>query len=348
MGVVYATRESVKSALDSAETARNNRQVDRALESASRTVEGLLKRRFYPWTGTRYKDWPNQQYARAWRLWLDADELVSLATLVAGSVTIPATDYFLEPKNIGPPYSRIEIDLDSASTFSSSGTPQRAIAITGVFGYTAEEESVGTLAATLSSSATGASPTWTADVGVGDIVHVDSERMIVTDRTMVDSTQNLGGSGLAAQANAVTVAVSNGAVFLLGQTILIDSERMLIVDVAGNNLTVKRAWDGSVLAAHSTNADIYALTGIVVSRGQLGTTAAAHSSGATIYRHVVPGLVRELTIAEALTTLGQQTSSYATKVSSGDGERDAGGVGLPDLRDKAIARYGRRARKRAI
>src|SRR5690606_22447868 len=55
----YTTRETVKAALDYKETARNDAQVDRAIESASRAVEGLLHRRFYPETATRYFDWPN-------------------------------------------------------------------------------------------------------------------------------------------------------------------------------------------------------------------------------------------------------------------------------------------------
>lgn len=54
----YATREEVKSALDIKQTARNNDQVDRAIDSASRAVEGLLHRVFYPTFDTRYVDWP--------------------------------------------------------------------------------------------------------------------------------------------------------------------------------------------------------------------------------------------------------------------------------------------------
>ena len=54
----YATREQVKRALDSAETARNNAQVDRAIASASRTIEAQMHRRFYPWDGIRYFGYP--------------------------------------------------------------------------------------------------------------------------------------------------------------------------------------------------------------------------------------------------------------------------------------------------
>lgn len=347
MGIWYATREDVKRALDSAETARNNGQVDRAIGAASRSVEGLLKRRFYPEAATRYKDWPNDQYARPWRLWLDKDELISVTTLTAGGVVVPAADYFLEPANDGPPYTHIEIDLASTAAFSSGDTHQRAIEITGVFGYSADEEAAGQLAEALDASETAVDVTDSEAIGVGDIIKVDSERMIVTGKSMLDTTQNIGAN-LTAQANDVTVAVTTGSAYRVDEVILVDSERMLIVDIAGNNLTVKRAWDGSVLAAHTAPADIYAPRTLTVTRGALGTTAATHADTTAITRHVVPELVRDLCIAEALNQLQQEASGYARTAGSGESERLVGGRGLADIRREARAAYGRKARKRAI
>jgi len=345
----YTTRESVKGALDSAETARNNEQVDRAIASGSRAIEGLLHRKFYPQLATRYFDWPNHQYARPWRLWLDADEVITVTTLTAGGVTIPSTDYFLEPANSGPPFTRVEIDLASASAFASGSTHQRAIAITGTFGYAADEESVGALTADLAASLTAtATATWTtARIGVGDILRIDSERVIVTAKTMIDSTQNTGNT-LTASAGDVTVQVSNGTAFAVEQVLLIGSERMLVVDIAGNNLTVKRAWDGTVLAAHSSGGDVFTLTGVELDRAQLGTTLAAHSNGAAIYRHLVPDLVRDLCIAEAINQLQQETSGYARVIGEGENAREGTGRSLFDLRKDAVATYGRKARSRAV
>ncbi len=347
--VFYATREQVKAALDAAETARNNTQVDRAIGSGARAIEGLTHRRFYPWTGTRYFNWPNWQSARPWRLWLDADELVSVTTLVAGGITIPPSDYFLEPVNSGPPFTRVEINLATASAFRTGATHQRAIAITGTFGHSADEEQVGTLTASLAAtpSAT-ASATWTtARIGVGDILRIDSERVIVTAKTMVDSTQNTAGA-LGASAGDVTVPVADGTAFAVEEVLLVDSERMLIVDIAGNNLIVQRAWDGTVLASHSSGADVYTLTGVELDRGQLGTTLAAHSSGATIYRHLVPDLVRDLNIAEAINQLQQETSGYARIIGEGENAREGTGRSLFDLRRDTITAYGRQARSRAV
>jgi hypothetical protein len=359
MGEVwYTTREKAKRALDVAETARNNTQVDAAIAASSRMIDGgkhiggLLKRRFYPETGTRYFDWPNRHSPTPWRLWLDQLDMISATTVTAGGVTIAATDYFLRPDD-GPPYDHIEIDLASNAAFAAaSGTHQRAIAITGVWGYTDDETSVGATIEALDASETGVdvSAAASATVGVGNIIRVDSERMIVTGRSMLDTGQNLTSTSLTASAGNVTVTVADGTAFAIDETILLDSERMLIVDIAGNNLTVKRAYDGSVLAAHThTTTDIYAPRTLTVTRGALGTTAATHSSAAIMTRHDVPALVDELCLAQTLVNLGLRGSGYADTEGAGEtSRRVAAGRGLAAIRRDAIAAYGRVLRMRAV
>lgn len=54
--VCYCTREDVKNALDIKETARNDDQIDRAIEGATDTIEDDLNRKFYPEVDTRYFD----------------------------------------------------------------------------------------------------------------------------------------------------------------------------------------------------------------------------------------------------------------------------------------------------
>lgn len=350
--VQYATREQLKAALDVKETYRNSAQLDRVLVSSSRAIEGQLHRIFYPLTATKSFEYPQRnRRGPSWRLWLDANELYSVSTLVAGGTTIVAADYFLEPQAEGPPYNRIEIDLASTASFkANTGTRQRSIVITGVFcGCDVVEESVGALSSNLDADITDtASITWTsARVGVGDILKIDSERMIVTEKTMVDTTQDLQSS-LTAVNSATAVAVTTGASFAVDQVILIDSERMLVVDISGNTLTVKRGWDGSTLATHTQNTSIYGLTGVELARAQLGTTLGAHLTSATIYRYAVPGLINDLCVAEALSQLGQETSGYARVIGSGDNQREAVGKGLEDVRKQAYAAYGRKARMRSV
>lgn len=331
----YATREEIKAELDVKETARSNTRIDRALTDATGAVHGLCKRVFYPETATRSFNWPNEQRARSWRLWLDRSEVISVTTLTSGGTTIVAADYFLEPNQYGPPYNSIEIDLGSNAAFDSGDTHQRAIVVTGLFGYRNDETTLGATTEALDASETGidVDATTSAAIGVGSLLRIDTERAIVTGRAQLDTGQTLGGS-ITNVNNIVTVAVQSGAAFAAGESILIDSERMLVEDISGNNLTVKRAWDGATIAAHTAGAVIYAPRTLTVERGALGTTAATHSSAATVYRWDPPGPVRQLCVAEALTDLLQGRSGYARTAGSGDSEREASGRGLKDLRDR--------------
>lgn len=344
---VYAIREAVKSSLDFKETARNNAAVDRALESASRMVEGLTHRKFYPEVDTRYFDWPDTDRSLPWRLWLDANEVISISILTVAGTVIPSSDYFLEPANYGPPFNRIEIDLADNSSFQAGQTHQRAIQVDGVFGYTNDEALRTDLDEALDNSETGVDIHDSSGVGVGALIRIDNERMLVTDKTSLDTTVDTT-STLDANMSTVTVPVTNGSLLFVGEVILIDSERMLVLDVAGNNLVVKRAWDGTVLSAHNTAASIFVQRSLTVVRGFLGTTAATHADNASVWTVEPPGLIRDLTIAEAVNQLLQESSGYARVVGSGEGQIEASGKGLAALRTDVQTRYGRQVRVRAI
>jgi hypothetical protein len=348
MGVWYSTREDVKSALDIMETARNNTQVDRALEAASRAAEGFLHRTFAPILATRYFNWPNHSSARAWRLWLLHNDLISVTSITTGGVSVAASDYFLEPVNEGPPYDSIEIDLSSTASFEAGDTHQRSISVIGLWGYSNDETTVGATAEALDASETAVDvdgPT-AARIGVGSVVRVDSERMLVTERGTLTTGQTLQ-SDLDALDNDVTVAVTTGSSFTAGETILLGSERMLIVDIAGNNLTVRRAWDGSILAAHSGDT-IYAYRTLTVTRGALGTTAATHDSGASVVRWDVPGALRDYVMAEAINSLVQSSAGYSGVSGSENNRRRMSSPELISLRDLAYRVLARKGRTGAV
>lgn len=353
MGVWYCSREEVKSALNSAETARNNLQVDRAIEAASRDVESLCHRKFYPLIATRYFDWPNLSWSRPWRLWLDDNELISVTSLTSGGVVIPSTDYFLEPQNDGPPYDSIEIDLSSSSSFTSGSTFQRSVAVAGVFGYRDDSFSAGSLAASINGSAVELSVDDGSAFGVGDLIKVDDERMTVVARGNRTSGQTILAS-LSNLMNGTSVSVTNGAAFHPDEIIIVDSEKMRVVDVVGNSLIVIRAVDGSTLAAHTNGATIYVVGwSVTVARGALGTTAASHSNGATITKWIAPTPVHQLTIAMALDSVEQEKSGYSRVIGSkgesgGSTVRDASGAAIANLRERVYQSHGRKARKYAV
>lgn len=348
MGIWYATREDVMRAVDSKETARNAAQIDRALEAASRGIDALCHRRFYPEIATRSFDWPNSQHAAPWRLWLDANELISVTTLTSGGTAIASTDYFLEPNEYGPPYNRLEIDLSSSAAFGGGDTHQRDITITGLFGYRNDETPVGDLDGTITSSATTLDVTAAPLIGVGSLLRIGTERMTVTAKTMRSTFVTTTAALIAKASDDVITGVSAG--FAVGEIILIDGERMLIVDQSPTSLIVKRGWDGSTLAAHTLGTTIYAPRTLTVTRGALGTTAAAHTTGDDVYQWEPPGPVRTLAIAEAVSTLTQEHAGYSTMLRSGEsgGERTRDLRGVAAIRQQVYDSHGRKARLRGI
>lgn len=345
-GVTYASREDVKNALDILETSRAEPQIDRVLRAATDSVEGLLVRSFHPELRTMTFDYPPWQapLGTPWRLYLNNQELISVTTLTSGGVTISNSDVLLRPDD-GPPFTRVELDISSTSAFSAGSTHQRSISILGLYGYRNDEVTAGSLATTVNASVTTIDVTDGSLVGVGNLLRIDDERMSVTERAFIDSTENLAAAVTDVGASSITV--TTGA-FTAGEVILIDAERMLITDVAGATLVVKRAWDGTTLEAHSLGADVYVSRRLTVRRGVLGTTAASHTAPVDISRWSPPPLVQDLTIAEAMASLVQERTGYARTIGAGEGEREVRGVGLADLREQAIDAYGRRARTRAV
>lgn len=344
----YTTREAVKAALDVETTARSDREVDRCIAAASRTVEGALHRRFYPWLGTRYFDWPAYS-GSSYRVDFHEHTLLETTTVTSGGVALAAANYLLEPINSGPPYDSLELDLGDGVGFTSGATFQRDIAILGLWGHQLDERAVGVTAEALDGSETDVDvvATVSSAVGIGSIIRIGSERMTVTGRRQLDTTQNTGGNLTAVKSN-VTVPVTDGSGYDVGEVITVDSERMLVVDIAGNNLTVQRAWDGTVLATHTTGADIYAPRTLVVRRGDLGTTAASALTAATVYLWHPPALVDEFTVAQTVVYLGQRQAGYARTVGTGESERETSGRGLTQIAKEARAAYGRFARSAAV
>ena len=347
----YCTREDVKDSLEIKHTANANALIDAKIPASSRSVEGQLHRpRFAPTLMTVKFDWPNYSYAPTWTLELDSNELISLTSVLSGGVDI--TPYCVLRRGDDtsiPPYNRIEIDLSTGGSFAAATTWQQAINVTGLYGFSNDEEIIGTLDAQLDDiEGATATITWnTPRLGVGDILRIDNERMFVTERTWVASGQTITDPLTASKAN-VSVPVSLGSAFAAGEIIIVDVERMRIVDVVGNTLSVERQFDGTVLAAHADNAPIYALTGVRLARGQLGTTIAEHSASAVIRRWITPTNLREFTKAETLVALEQDSAAWGRVVGSGANARESSGKGLEDARAQAIQSLGRKYRLGAI
>lgn len=344
---VYATREDVRTAYAHTDTLIHNDRIDRALQSGSRAVDALCHRRFYPETDTRYFDFPGPAVGPSWRLEIYDNELISVTTLTAGATAIAASDYFLEPQRYGPPYDRIEIDLASSAGFGNVSTHQRAISVLGVFGYDNQTVTAGALAEGLDDSETDVDVTNGYLAGVGSLLICDSEYMLVTGKTVLDSGDDLTGN-LTAAANDQTVGVADGTAFHEGEHILVGAEVMAINTIAANNLIVTRAVLGSTLAAHTIADDVYVYRRLTVERNAVGSTAATHTTATALTRQSYPGLVRELALAEAIVTLNQETAAFAQTAGDGENARETTGKAIGDLRSRTLRAHGRQLRMRAV
>lgn len=366
MRIRYATREQVMDSLEITQTAYSKRLIDAKIDAASNSIDGFLHRRFYPEKRTIKRDWPNYSYAPTWRLDLDDNEVATVSQVLAGGTDI--TSFILLRRGddkLEPPYSAIEVDLSTSGAFAAGVTFQQSINITGVF--TGDKDTDTTLSGGVLSGAINSSVTSIVinpvsgyyTVGVGSLLLVDSERIVITDRRLSAVSGQTTSGTIAAQQSANMIPVTSGAVFAESEVILIDSERMRVDDIAGNNLIVSRAWDGTPLASHSSGTTVYALRTFIVQRGVLGSSAAAHSDGASVYVHQYPGIINELCIAETVVFLEQNAGGYSRQIGAGNAQRETAGASIPstkslyvagiaDIREKAFAAYGRKLRSAAI
>lgn len=353
---VYTTRETVKRALDQGEVARNNVNIDRCIQTASRNAEGLCHRAaFYPHLDAKRFDWPNDQNSLPWRLWLDDHTLISVTSASSGGTAISTSDIFLEPNRSGPPFNRLELSTASSASFGIGSTHQQDITITGLWGEHDEHVSAGVTIEALDATETGIDVNAAASgrIGVGSLLKIDDERLLVTERTQLDTGQNVAGTGLTNNKGDTALTVADGTQFAVGEVLLVDSERLLVTDIAGNTLVIERGFDGTNSAAHAIGADIYAPRTLTVTRGALGSTAATHLSGAAVTVWRVPPAINQLVTSEAIHELMQEQTGWfrtmsASSIFGGTAKRAATIEALMDFRDQAYRRHGRKARTRTI
>jgi hypothetical protein len=213
-------------------------------EQASRTLDAACRRRFYPRIETRYYDHPHDASV----LVLD-DDLLEVTTFTTGNgtVTLAASDYYLTcggQHNLLPA-DRIEMRIDGQHTgLQYNTTPQRANAVTGIWGYheawASAWDAVDALAAGVNNSTT------TLPVNDADGPDLDG----LTPR------------------------------FKVSQLVRVDSEFMYVsVVTAGttNTLTVRRGVNGSTAVAHDAGA------AVAVYRPMNDVAAAAKRLAAWLY-----------------------------------------------------------------
>jgi hypothetical protein len=119
-----------------------------AINAASRQIDGICERRFYSETATRV-------FVPDSSILVDTDDIVSITTLKTNSgdgftVTIPSTEYQLEPLNgiaggISQPFTRIRATgafLFPVYQQRSVNLDEASVQVVGVFGWSAIPDAV--------------------------------------------------------------------------------------------------------------------------------------------------------------------------------------------------------------
>lgn len=345
----YVTREAVADALDMSPTGYDTAAIDRAAMSGTAAVETLTRRVFWPEVGTRVFDWPAPgATVPAYRLYLDGEhsELASAATgLESGGTTLDVADTIAGPADLGPPYSWLDLDTSTSAAYDSGATWQSSTTVSGTFaGCAVRTRTIGTITAAVDTTVTAVpvdGPA-AAEVGCGDLLNVGTERMLVTGRTWTDT----GVTVTLADDSTAAATAFTGSGFAVGERLLVDGERMRVVDVAGTTVHVQRGIDGTQLDAH-TGAAVYASRSLIVQRGYGGTTAAAHDDDTACALQVYPPLVVELALAEALVAKTQQAGAYSRPQGPDASARPVPSGTLTDVRARCEAAH-RRYRQAAV
>ena len=353
MANLYAGRRAIKRAAHINGVDRDS-MIDRIIEAESRRIDRRTRRFFIPKTETRLYRWPQDQTMPGDVLWLDQD-LISLTTLKtkaqnSSPTTIAAADYFLEPNNTGPPYNRIEIDQSSTSAFEGGDTPQRSISVLGSWGYSDDTKSTGTVSSGLSSDATATTMVCSDSslIDVGDTLLIESEQIFVSEvASAALGSILLDDASVTKDLAGVTITVDGSHGLNAGEVILIDSEKMYISSIATNDLTVIRAYDGSLVATHSDNTAIHAFRTLTIERAVNGTTGATHADATAISVYEPPFDIRNLCMAETLAAYQQEQAGFSGDIGTGEGAAEFDGTGLSGLR-KDVLGYYRRRREAAI
>jgi hypothetical protein len=320
--VLYASPEDVKTAMD-AHTNRADTYVSGRVAAGSDAVEGTLRRRFYPEHATRAF-----QLRGTCGVWLDEHELVEVDTVTVDGTVLDLADVTLvRGARAGDPIVRIEVP-----------TAGEELVVTGVYGYQLTERAVAEVESIVAGTLTVSD---SSGIGTGALLRIGTERLIVTRKNWIVAGNTTPVTlEDRASANSFTLDVPVFA----GETLLIDAERMLVVDVAGSTVIVERAVDGTALAGHTAVTAVYVQRQLAVDRAVLGTTEAAHITGDDVLVFVYPSLVTELCMAESLVGIQQGRAGYARTVGSGETEQEASGRGVRDVRTRALAAHGRPVR----
>ncbi len=279
--------------------------VMRYIRAASDYIDQKIGR-FIPVTETR-------RYDGNGLLEMFIDLCLAVTSLTLDATAITSTQYLLYPRSRhweNGPYNVLIIDPDA--TELSCWTAERdVVIIVGRWGLYEDTEATGATVSSQSSSETSLAASSGAAVSPGAVLLIESEQELVT--ATGDPSDSTANTNEAVDISEEEIDVTDGTKVYTGETIRVDYEQMLVIGIKGNTLMVRRGYNGTAKATHSTSTDVYVYRTFTVSRGVNGTTAAAHSSKA-ISRYMAPYDVNWLARQMAGLMWKKARSGFAGKV----------------------------------
>lgn len=201
----YCTLDALKSELGDTGTA-NVARYRRYIANASRAIEDVTGRTFVPVTATKYFDAPVRCPDR---LFLEYDDLLSITTLEDQTGAITSADYWLYPLNMTPRHSIVLNTTDLGRAFEYDDDPEKAITITGQWGYCNDTVATGLTLGAAIINTTGTSITLSSTTcETGWTLLIDSEALFVSAVSGNVATVERGVNGTTAATHLNGAAVS--------------------------------------------------------------------------------------------------------------------------------------------
>jgi hypothetical protein len=201
----YCTLDALKSELGETATT-NDARYRRYIANASRAIEDVTGRTFLPVTATKYFDVPVNCPDR---LLLDYDDLLSIATLTDQTGVIAAANYWLYPLNMTPRHSIVLNTTDLGRAFEYDDDPEKAIAISGQWGFCNDTAATGlTLGAAIVNTTDTSVTLSSTTCETGWTLLVDSEALFVSAVSGTTATVERGANGTTAATHLNGAAVS--------------------------------------------------------------------------------------------------------------------------------------------
>lgn len=282
----------------------------RKIRAASEWIEGEIGT-FIPITATRSFDGNGKRH-----LFLDPP-LLSVTSITHDGDTLAASDYLLYPRDRhweDGPYTRISIDPD-ASGISVWKRELDVVSIVGEWGRYDKSEATGATVQDnpLSDSATTLEVDDASLVTPGESLLIEDEQILVTgySGSGTDTAKNLAAD---VGANDGSLTLETGHGLNAGEILRINSEQFYVSGLVGaTTVLVKRAWNATKRATHSSGGDVFVYRTFSIDRAINGTTAASHTQNTAISRYVAPGPIAYLATQIASLMIRKASTGYAGK-----------------------------------